>query len=190
MSAMASVRSGTSGTATRWAGVPATRRKDERRELLVRAAFELFGAEGEAGLSVRAVCRAAELNTRYFYENFTDTGELMAAVYDRQAAALLEHFTAAQEEAGAGTEARIRAGIRSVLRFISEDPRRGRVLFEAAGGGGSLAERRRAGQTALLENVILEGRAGDPADPAELPVVIAATMFAGAMSELAQQWAE
>src|SRR5512139_3192085 len=87
----------TSGTATRWAGVPATRRKDERRELLVRAAFELFGVEGEAGLSVRAVCRAAELNTRYFYENFTDTGELMAAVYDRQAAALLEHFTAAQE---------------------------------------------------------------------------------------------
>ncbi|WP_262402649.1 TetR/AcrR family transcriptional regulator [Actinomadura sp. CNU-125] len=106
---------------TRWAGVPASRRRDERREMLVRAAFGLFGAGGEAVLTVRAVCREAELHTRYFYENFTDTGELLAAVYDRQAEALGEVLASALEEAGQDPEARTRAGVRDVLRFISDD---------------------------------------------------------------------
>src|SRR5690606_11412980 len=114
---------------TRWAGVPVSRRKDERREMLVRAAFRLFGEQGEAALTVRAVCREAELHTRYFYENFADTGELLAAVYDQQAAALADVLARALEAAGPGPEARTRAGIRDVLRFISDDPRRGRVLF-------------------------------------------------------------
>ncbi len=186
MSVMASVRA---GQPTRWAGVPATRRKDERRELLVRVAFELFGAGGEQALSVRAVCRAAGLHTRYFYENFADTGELLAAVYDQQAVALREYSTAGRRDAGTAPEAVLRATIRSVLRFISDDPRRGRVLFGDGLGAGPLAARRRAWQTALLEDLIRGRRASGAATEPQLPAVVAATMFAGAMSELAQQWA-
>ncbi len=185
MSVMASVRA---GQATRWAGVPAARRRDERRELLVQVAFELFGAGGEQALSVRAVCRGAGLHTRYFYENFTGTSELLAAVYDQQAVALREYSTAGRTEAGTAPEAVLRSTIRSVLRFISEDPRRGRVLFGDGAGAGPLAARRRAWQTALLEDLIRGSRASGAAEPG-LPVVVAATMFAGAMSELAQQWA-
>ncbi|TDD83313.1 TetR/AcrR family transcriptional regulator [Actinomadura darangshiensis] len=178
---MASARTATS---TRWAGVPADRRRDERRAMLVRAAFRLFGAEGEAALTVRAVCREAELHTRYFYENFAGTGELLAAVYDREATALGEGLARALDEAGPHPDVRTRAGIRSVLRFISDDPRRGRVLFAEARGNEVLAERRRAAQTALLDGVLAMSGAED------LPVVIAATMFTGAMTELAQQWAD
>lgn len=178
---MASVRTTAS---TRWAGVPVSRRKDERREMLVRAAFRLFGEQGEAALTVRAVCREAELHTRYFYENFADTGELLAAVYDQQAAALADVLARALEEAGPAPEARTRAGIRNVLRFISDDPRRGRVLFAEARGNEVLAARRRAAQTGLMDGLIAMGRGP------ELPVVIAATMFTGAMTELAQQWAD
>ncbi|MBW8484419.1 TetR/AcrR family transcriptional regulator [Actinomadura parmotrematis] len=172
--------------ATRWAGVPAERRRDERREMLVRAAYALFGAEGEAGLTVRAVCRAAELHTRYFYESFTDTAGLLAAVYDQQATALAEVLARAVDTAGPRPEARTRAGIRAVLGFISDDPRRGRVLFAAARGNEILAARRRAAQTALLDAVLAMSRVADPGPPA----VIAATMFTGAMNELAQQWAD
>ncbi len=154
--------------------------------MLVRAAFRLFGDEGEGALTVRAVCRGAELHTRYFYENFADTGELLAAVYDEQAAALGEVLARALDEAGAGPEARTRAGIRAVLRFISDDPRRGRVLFVEARGNEVLAARRRAAQTALLDGLVAMSRADGP----PLPVVIAATMFTGAMTELAQQWAD
>ena len=72
--------------ANRWAGVSATDRQAERRALLVRAAFELFGEGGESAVAVRSVCRAAELNTRYFYENFTDTDELRTFLTQARAA--------------------------------------------------------------------------------------------------------
>lgn len=169
---------------SRWAGVPVARRKDERREMLVRAAFALLGEQGEGALTVRAVCRNAELHTRYFYENFTGTDELLAAVYDQQAAALGDVLARALDEAGPDPEARTRAGISNVLRFISEDPRRSRVLFAEARGNEVLAVRRRAAQTGLLDGLIAMGPGP------ELPVVIAATMFTGAMTELAQQWAD
>ncbi|GAA2139871.1 TetR/AcrR family transcriptional regulator [Actinomadura napierensis] len=171
---------------TRWAGIPAARRRDERRDMLVRAAYRLFTAGGEAALAVRAVCREAELHTRYFYENFADTAELLAAVYDQQATALGDVLARAVEDAGPRPDARTRAGIRAVLRFISEDPGRGRVLFAEARGNEILAARRRAAQTALLEGVLAMTSDQDP----PLPVVIAATMFTGAMTELAQQWAD
>ncbi|SHN46472.1 TetR/AcrR family transcriptional regulator [Cryptosporangium aurantiacum] len=168
---------------TRWAGVPAAGRKAERRAMLVQAGFRLFGEDGEGALTVRAVCRSAELHTRYFYESFADTGELLAAVYDEQAAALGDVLAGALADAGPGTEARTRAGIRSVLQFISDDPRRGRVLFAVAE---SLAARRRAAETSLLEGLIAMSGVHSPS----LPVLVAATMFTGAMTELAQQWAD
>jgi AcrR family transcriptional regulator len=167
--------------------------------MLVQAAFTLFGEDGEAGLAVRAVCREAELHTRYFYENFADTDELLAAVYDQQAAALAEALERAVEAAGPETEEQTRAGIRTVLHFISEDPRRGRVLFTEARGNEVLAARRRAAETALLDVVIASSRGprdGGPRDEGprdggpRLPVLVAGMMFTGAMSELAQQWAD
>lgn len=71
---------------TRWAGVPLTDRRIERRALLIGAAFVLFGDEGESAVSVRSVCRQSALNSRYFYESFADTDELLGAVYDQVAA--------------------------------------------------------------------------------------------------------
>src|SRR3954447_24729960 len=118
--------------ATEWAGVPLADRRSERRNRLVEAAFTLFGSEGEAGVSVRAVCRAGRLHARYFYESFANTDLLLGAVYDRVAAELADHLRAALEAAGAEPPARLRAGIRTVLSFSSADPRRGRVLFTEA----------------------------------------------------------
>ena len=42
----------------------------------------LLGSEGGPALTVRAVCRAAGLTERYFYESFTDRDEFVRAVYD------------------------------------------------------------------------------------------------------------
>jgi AcrR family transcriptional regulator len=174
-------------TATRWAGVSAERRKGERRALLVAAAYDLFGTEGGAAVTVRAVCRAAELNTRYFYESFPGTDELLAAVYDQQAAALAVELAAAHDEAGPEPLAKLRAGIRCVLRFVADDPRRGRVLFTGARTNAALAGRRRAALSALAGDAVTAQReaAGGTAPQRTL---IAAAMFAGAMAELVQQW--
>ncbi|MFI5953004.1 TetR/AcrR family transcriptional regulator [Cryptosporangium sp. NPDC051539] len=166
---------------TRWAGVPAGQRRDGRREMLVRAGYRLFGDEGEAALTVRAVCREAELHTRYFYESFADTTELLGAIYDEQAAALGATLAEAVETASPDAAARTRAGVRSVLQLISDDPRRGRVLFADAP---SLGARRRAAEQSLLDGLV--ARSGNP----RLPTLVAATLFTGAMTELARQWAD
>lgn len=172
---------------TRWAGVPLTDRRAERRALLVDAAFRLFGDGGEAAVSVRSVCRECGLNTRYFYESFSDTDDLLGAVYDEVSAALAVDVAAATAGAGDSLRARTRAGIAAVLGFSSADPRRGRVLFTDARANPVLAARRTATQDLLREAVLSEGGRLHPgSDP--VAAQIGAAMYTGAMAELAQQW--
>jgi len=172
---------------TRWAGVPLTDRRIERRALLIGAAFVLFGDGGESAVSVRSVCRQSALNSRYFYESFADTDELLGAVYDQVAADLNAEVEAAITATGGTDIERSRAGIRAVLGFSSADPRRGRVLFTEARANPVLAARREIAQE-LLRQMVLSERA--QAHPGEKPVAtaVAAAMYTGAMAELAQQW--
>ena len=172
---------------TRWAGVPLTDRRAERRALLVDAAFRLFGDGGEAAVSVRSVCRECGLNTRYFYESFADTDDLLGAVYDEVSAALAVDVEAATARAAESLRARTRAGIAAVLGFSSADPRRGRILFTDARANPVLAARRTATQDLLREAVLSEGGRLHPgSDP--VAAQIGAAMYTGAMAELAQQW--
>ena len=174
-------------TPTRWAGVPLTDRRAERRTLLVDAGFALFGSGGESALSVRSVCRECELNTRYFYESFADTDELLGAVYDRVAAGLAATVEQAMADAGDSVPDRTRAGIRAVLGFSSEDPRRGRVLFTDARANPVLAARRAVAQDVLRELVLTEsGQVFPDSDP--VATRVGAAMYTGAMAELAQDW--
>ena len=146
---------------TRWAGVPLTDRRAERRALLVEAAFELFGAEGEGAVSVRSVCRRTALNTRYFYESFTDTDELLGAVYDTTAAGLNAEVESAIANTDGSEAARLRAGIRAVLGFSSADPCRGRVLFtEAAKWVARLQEKTTSDNPVLLKTEMSAGHGG------------------------------
>jgi len=172
---------------TRWAGVPLTDRRTERRALLVDAGFRLFGEEGEAGVSVRSVCRECGLNTRYFYESFSDVNDLLGAVYDRVSGELAELLEAAIGKADDSVAARMRAGIAAVLGFSSADPRRGRVLFTEARANPVLVARRAQAQELLREGVLAEGgRLNAGSDP--VAAAVGAAIFTGAMAELAQQW--
>ena len=174
-------------TPTRWAGVPLTDRRAERRGLLVGAAFTLFGDGGEAAVSVRSVCRECGLNTRYFYESFPDTDELLGAVYDDVSRQLGEAVAVAMDAVDDSPRARARAGMAAVLGFSSADPRRGRVLFTDARANPVLATRRLVTQDLLLEAVVAEdGRLHPDADP--ISALVGAAMYTGAMAELAQQW--
>ncbi|GAY13656.1 TetR/AcrR family transcriptional regulator [Mycobacterium sp. shizuoka-1] len=173
-------------SATRWAGVSPADRQAERRTLLVRAAFGLFGDGGEAAVSVRSVCRAAELNTRYFYESFADTDALLGAVYDEVAGELGTVLTAAM--AGSSDErSRLRAGIRAVLDFSAADPRRGKILFTEARTNPVLAARRAVAQDHVRE-LVLDQQMRTAPESDRVATEVGAAMYAGAMAELAQQW--
>ncbi|CAN7238434.1 TetR/AcrR family transcriptional regulator [Mycolicibacterium frederiksbergense] len=172
---------------TRWAGVALIDRRAERRVLLIDAAYALFGDGGEAALTVRSVCRACGLNTRYFYESFADTDELLGAVFDKVSAELAVEVDAAITAADESPTARTRAGMAAVLGFSSADPRRGRVLFTDARANPVLTARRAALQDALLAAVLEEGSRLHPgSDP--VATRIGAALYTGAMAELAQQW--
>jgi AcrR family transcriptional regulator len=174
-------------TPTRWAGVPLTDRRAERRALLIDAALRLFGTGGESALAVRSVCRECGLNTRYFYESFADTDDLLGALYDEVNAQLAVDVDAAMDAAGTSLRERTRAGIAAVLGFSSADPRRGRVLFTDARANPVLAARRAATQDLLREAVLVEGwRLHPDSDP--VAAQVGAAMYTGAMAELAQQW--
>ena len=171
-----------------WAGISAADRRSQRRRVLIRAGFELFGEGGEAAVSVRAVCRTAELNSRYFYENFTDTNELLGAVYDEVVNGLGKVLFKAAVEFPDDDRARLRAGIRAVLEFTAFDPRRGKVLFTAAGANPVFASRRAAAKD-QLRRVILTDR--QRIDPRSEPMAneVEAAIYVGAMSEMAREWA-
>lgn len=172
---------------TRWAGVPLTDRRTERRALLVKAAFALFGESGELAVTVRSVCRESELNSRYFYESFASTDELLGAVYDHVVMQLGDAVGTAMAAAGDDRHARIRAGIRELLAFCSKEPRRGQLLFTDARANSVLTERRWATQEVLYRLVVREDSRLD-ADTDTIAAKVAAALFTGAMAELVTQW--
>lgn len=174
--------------ASGWAGVSPSDRRVARRGSLVRAAYELFGEGGEAAVSVRSVCRAAALNSRYFYENFADINELLSAVYDEIVTELGAVLAAATRDVSDDSHARWRAGIRAVLDFTAADPRRGKVLFAGAGANSVFTARRAAAKRQLRRMIITDRRrSGEDYD--SVTREIEAAIYVGALSEMAREWA-
>jgi AcrR family transcriptional regulator len=172
---------------TRWAGVPLSDRRAERRGRLVEAAFTMFGLEGEAAVTVRSVCRACELNSRYFYESFANTDELLGAVYDHVIAQLGEAVGEAMAAAAADRRAQTRAGIRAVLWFTTADPRRGRVMLSDPHANSVLADRRSAARELFFQMVAEDDERAN-ADEHPVAAKVAAALYTGALSELVRQW--
>jgi AcrR family transcriptional regulator len=174
---------------TRWVGLAADDRRAERRTLLLDAAFELLGTEGESGTSVRAVCQAARLNPRYFYESFEDLDELLVAVYDRMVDELSEKVVAAAAAAGDDPKAQMRATLDSVVRFVDEDRRRGRVLYVEALGNESLNRRRIETAHSLVGYVAQSGSERRGAAPeGEQIGRLAAAILVGGAGEIVVSW--
>jgi AcrR family transcriptional regulator len=174
---------------SRWAGVPAEERQAERRTLLLDAAFDLLGTDGDAATTVRAVCARARLNPRYFYESFTDRDELLLAVYDEQAALLGAAVLANVEAAGDDEPARLRAGIETIARFVTDDPRRAKVLYSEALGNEALNRRRLEAQHAVVDFVVQwdQQRHGPHPDAEPMPTVMA-SILVGGIGELMLAW--
>jgi AcrR family transcriptional regulator len=174
---------------TRWAGVSPADRRAERRTLLLDAAFDLLGTEGWAGTTVRAVCQAARLNPRYFYESFDDLDALVVAVYDRLVDQLAAEFSDAVETAADDPAAQTRAALDRIVAFVDDDRRRARLLYVEALGNEALNRRRiEAGHTlvAALEQHAID-RHGPP-PPGEQIGRVAAAVLVGGTRELVLAW--
>lgn len=175
-------------SASRWTGLPQASRKAQRRTLLLDTAFDLLSSEGTSNTSVRAICNAARLNPRYFYESFASLDELLVAVYDRVVDDLAAAVTGALAAARDGTETQMRAAIETILAFVDEDRRRGRILYVVALGNETLNRRRRETGLRLVELVELDARTRAVVPPGDPTGRIGAAILVGGLGELVAEW--
>jgi AcrR family transcriptional regulator len=106
----------------RWSGVPLRERTALRRDELIAAGVKLLGAARGPALTVRAVCRDAELTERYFYESFADRDEFVRSVYDDVCTRAMSALTTAETP---------RDAVERFVAMMVDDPTRGRVLLLA-----------------------------------------------------------
>jgi len=93
-----------------------------RRDQLIASGVTLLGGEGGPALTVRAVCRAAGLTERYFYESFTDREEFVRSVYDDVCTRAMSTLMSADTP---------REAVERFVALMVDDPVRGRVLLLA-----------------------------------------------------------
>lgn len=124
----------------RYAGASASERLAERRERLIDAAHVVFGQHGIRYSTMRMVCVEARLADRYFKESFTDCNALFDALHQRLSAQAGRHVAAAVADLVPDPDADpvlvMRTGLRALLLYIQEDPRRARVLLTDAASNG------------------------------------------------------
>jgi AcrR family transcriptional regulator len=100
----------------------------ERRDRLVNAGIELVGTGGVPAMTMRAACRQAQLSQRFFYENFTDTDDLLREVYRttfHRARAIIDAAGAHAPDHASKT----RASVDAAARLVKDDPRVCRILL-------------------------------------------------------------
>jgi AcrR family transcriptional regulator len=167
-----------------WAGTTLADRRADRRRKLLDVGLELLGSQGSAAVSVRSVCRAAQLTDRYFYENFVDREALLLAVYDEVAAEAGQVLIDAV--AGAGSEEHepvARAAVDAFLDLLTEDPRKGRVLLLEPLTDPTLGVRGVALSPAFAEIIRAQLDGGEDAN-----AQLTATALVGAMANLFIRW--
>ncbi len=170
-------------------GVSPSDRRAERRDRLLQAGLELFGTDGYAKTSIRAVSAEASLNSRYFYESFNGREDLLYHVYTR----IVEELAAEVIEVTASAktiEEQAQAGVRAAWTILTEDPRKARVVaLEVVGVSERLQRLRRENMHAFADIVLRNTRSitGDAVRLHMDPVLTARSMI-GAIVDMLEDW--
>lgn len=170
----------------RYRGLTAAERRKQRRERLLEAGLQVFGTDGYASSSVRTICAAAGLNSRYFYESFRSREELLRVVYER----IVREIGVAVAEATAhvdNVEAQAREGLRASWRIHMEDRRKARVVaLEVVGVSPELEALRRENRHAFADLLVRNAMsvAREDVRLALDPVVTARALMGGVMDVL------
>lgn len=126
-----------SGDEILWRGTSSEDRTVERRDRLLLACRDIVARDGSTALSVRAVCRAANIGPRYFYESFPDTGALLLAAYEGAVAELMQAISVAAERDSAAWqdtsfEARLHRVFGAAADHLTGHPDSGKLIFREA----------------------------------------------------------
>jgi AcrR family transcriptional regulator len=167
----------------------AAERRGQRRERLLAAGLDLFGTQGYAGSSIRAISAAASLNSRYFYESFSSREDLLFHVYQDAvgeiAIAVLEATAGA-----ASIEQQAREGLRASWRVLTGDRRKARVIvLEVVGVSERLERLRRENRHALADILVRNAMTlAEEGLQLRMDPVLTARSLMGASMELLVDW--
>ena len=118
----------------RYRGSSAEERRAQRREQFLRAAIQVYGEQGYRHATVKAVCEAAGLTERYFYESFSNSEELLVASFQAVMHFLLGELEKAVAEAPGGPIERARAMLSAYYEALKANPQSARVFLVEISG--------------------------------------------------------
>ena len=116
-------------TSRAYRGVSTEQRRAERRSKLIAAAIAVYGERGYRHATVKAVCEAAGLTERYFYESFENSEALLVTSFNAVTYAVFGEITAAAQAAGRGRVAKARAMLDAYFGALQRSPASARVYL-------------------------------------------------------------
>ncbi len=125
--------------ARRYRGAEAEERRAQRRVQLIAAAVQVYGERGYQNATVKAVCEAAGLTERYFYESFANSEALLLASFQTVTHRLLHTLALAGEGGGGNGQQRALAMLRAYFGALQREPRSARVFLVEIRGVSSLS---------------------------------------------------
>jgi len=164
---------------------PARLSRVDRREALLTTAAAILAADSVEAVTMEAVAERAGVSRPLVYKHFANRGELLAAVYQREAAVLHDELASAVRQATTVTDM-FRALIRGALKAQAD---RGTALgaLRAAGGWNHALgeEQRQRDQTTVryfATRVRHELGVGEP------EATLAVAILLGAIENVLAQW--
>lgn len=174
-----------------YGGESAAERLSRQRQTFMDAGLELFGTVGYRATTVRTLCKQAGLTDRYFYKTFSDTEDLLAAVYTEsldqiQAEVVAAVNTAANQQLALS---QIDAGLEAFFSAF-ENSRMARVCWLEVLGVSPRIDALYTHRTQQFAELLLVlGRAIQPNwSIAEEETRITGIALVGAISQSALQW--
>lgn len=110
-------------------GLSQEERREDRRSRLIAAAVEVYGERGYRQASVKAVCEAAGLTERYFYESFSNSEDLLVASYNAVTYGLFNEITSAAKDMDGTRTDRARAMLHAYFSALRNEPRSAQLFL-------------------------------------------------------------
>ncbi|VXB79022.1 TetR/AcrR family transcriptional regulator [Massilia sp. 9I] len=110
-------------------GLSQEERRADRKARLIAAAIAVYGERGYHQATVKAVCEAAGLTERYFYESFPNSETLLIDSFNAVTYSVLGEITGAAHAAGRGRIARSRAMLHAYFAALQREPQSARVFL-------------------------------------------------------------
>ncbi|CAM3869673.1 TetR/AcrR family transcriptional regulator [Smaragdicoccus niigatensis] len=174
-----------------YAGQAIADRQKERRARFLESALTIFAQDGYSNSSVGAICRAAGLSSRQFYEEFSGREDVLVELFQNiEAESMAAVADAVAQAGGRGIEAVIQAATRAYIQSVASDPRRARVGLVEVVGASPRVEEVRLDQRKVWAQMVL-GIAQHAAESGEIPsgdYAIRVSAVIGAINYVVYDW--